>query len=75
MQGDREEGEGDEKHREKGKGELKTREREGERDLDKNDENVRVLTCFPQQQEGSKARGEGTLSAGRREEEIVGGGE
>lgn len=70
--------------RRKGKGEMKTREKEGEwekerridkvRDVDRNDENVRVLTCFPQQ-EGSKTRGKGTASDGRREEGIVGGGE
>lgn len=36
------------------------------RDVDRNDENVRVLSCFPQQ-EGSKTRGKGTVSDGRRE--------
>lgn len=44
------------------------------RDVDRNDENVRVLACFLQQ-EGSKTQGKGTISDGRREEGIVGGEE
>lgn len=62
------------------KGEMKTREREGEwekerrrdkvRDVDRNDENVRVLACF-RQQEGSKTRGRSTIRDGRRESREV----
>lgn len=71
------------------KGEMKTGRWEGEKerrrkdkvsDVDKNDENVRVLAQFLR---GSKTRGKGTISDGREEEEeekreedgIVGGGE
>lgn len=41
------------------------------RDVDRNDENVRVLPCFPQQ-EGSETRGKSTVSDGRWEEGIRG---
>ena len=83
MQGDGEDREGNrdpEKRRNEDKREgregngRQRRRRDKVRDVDRNDENVRVLACFPQQ-EGSKTRGKGTISDGRREEGIVGGGE
>lgn len=39
------------------------------RDVDIDDEDVRVLACFPQQ-EGSKTRRKGTISDGRGRREL-----
>lgn len=52
----------------------RTRWKDKARDVSRNDENVRLLAYFSQQEE-SKRRRKDTVRDGRREEGIVGGGE